>query len=201
PIMVFDESGNLGIGTNSPSHPLHFVHSTTTQNTISVEAGTPPAGRDILEIRVDAATPDGAQFIELERGNSVVASVSADGSARFKDVLYSDGTIQTAGGPIAKGHLDITNTSTGAVTVNGTSTMTATYNSTGDYIQVSVAGENLSPATHMVQVTPIRINSTSATLDRSASVYFTGGNVRVYVWDASFGGAVANDCYITISEL
>lgn len=194
-------AGNIGMGTAAPSHPLHIVHSTTTANTISIEAGSPPSARDVLEIRVDAGTADGAQFIELERGNSVVAAVNADGTARFPEITYSDGTTQSVAGPIAKANLDITNASTGAVTVNGTSSLSATYNDTGDYIEVTLAGVSLSPATHIIQVTPIRINSTSATVDRSASIYFSGGNVRVYVWDASANAAVANDCYITISEL
>jgi hypothetical protein len=194
-------TGDVGIGVANPSHPLHIVHSTTTQNTISIEAGNPPANRDVLEIKVDAGTDDGAQFIEFERGASVVARINTDGSAEFPQIEYADGTVQTAGGPLAKGNLDITNTSTGTVTVIGSNDLTATYNTTSDYIEVTMAGLSLDPTLHMVHVTPIRVNSSSATLDRSASVFFSGGKVRVYVWDASAGAAVPNDCFISIYEL
>ncbi|MEL7532711.1 MAG: hypothetical protein AAFN10_15435 [Bacteroidota bacterium] len=194
-------AGDVGIGIANPTHPLHIVHSTTNANTISIEAGAPPSARDVLEIKVDAGTANNAQFLELERGTIVVARINTDGSAEFPTIEYSDGTTQSAAGPVAKANLDITNTSTGAVTVNGTNNLTATYNNTSDYIEVTMTGVSLSPSTHIIQVTPIRINSTSATLDRSASIYFSGGSVRVYVWDASVNAAVANDCYITISEL
>ena len=87
---IYYDTGEVGIGTQIPAHPLHIVHPTTTTNTISIEAGTPPSGRDVLEIRVDGATPDGAQLIEMERGTSIVARVNADGRALFENVTVRE---------------------------------------------------------------------------------------------------------------
>lgn len=195
------KNGNTGVGINTPVNPLSVLHSTGGANTVRIESEEHPTGKDLIELIVPSGSTSGSQFIEMQNGSEIVARVNSDGSAEFKSVEYEDGSVQNTSGPVAKGLLDITNTTTGAVTVVGSSTLTAVYNTTDKYIDVTLSGVSLSPQTHMVQVTPIRPNTLSATLDRSASVIFLTGNVRVYVWDASAGAATANDCFISISEL
>ena len=102
--------------------------------------------------------------------------------------------------PIAQAHLGLTGGSTD-VAVAGTPGLTATYDVASDYIEVSLDGVPLDETTHVVHVTPERVNFGAATEDRSATTFFTGGTVRVAVWDDSAGGPVANDVHITIWAL
>jgi S-layer family protein len=87
------------------------------------------------------------------------------------------------------------------VTVTGTSGLTATYDTTADKITVTLAGTTLSPSTSVVLVTPVRINPSSATEDRTVQTFFNSGSVEITVWDASVGGPVINDVAITIFAL
>lgn len=140
-------------------------------------------------------------FFEVFNGaGNHIFWVNEAGNARFYGNLFFDnGTVQTTAGPLATALLDASGT--GTVNVVGSNSLSAIYNTTGDYIEVTYSGGALSRTTHLIHVTPIRVNSSSATLDRSASIYFDNGKVRVYVWDASAGVSVINDCYITIYQL
>lgn len=87
---IYYDGGFVGIGVQVPVHPLHIVDPGTIENTISIEAGSPFPGKDVLEIRVDGTASDNAQLIEMQRGNSIVARINADGKAQFKNVKVSE---------------------------------------------------------------------------------------------------------------
>ena len=196
------KNGNMGIGDNTPSNPLTVFQATgSSGNTVHIESQNHTSGKDLLELVIPTGAPASSQFIEMQLGSTIVAAVNGDGSAKFKSVQFQDNTVQETSGPVAKGFLDITNSATGAVSVFGSTTLIATYNSAGAYIDVSLSGVSMTTSTYMVHVTPNRVNSSTATLDRSASVLYSAGKVRVYVWDASAGAAVANDCFISIYKL
>jgi hypothetical protein len=193
--------GNVGIGINSPVNPLSVLQSTGTANTVRIESEEHPSGKDLLELIVPAGSTSGSQFIEMQNGATIVAAVNSDGSAKFKSVQFEDNTVQNTSGPVAKAYLDAVSAVSTNVNVIGSSTLSATYNTTGNYLDVSLSGVFLAPSSYLVHATPIRVNTSSATVDRSASVYFTGGNVRIYVWDMSVGGSTFNDCFISVYKL
>ncbi|MFK7925703.1 MAG: hypothetical protein AB8H47_27390 [Bacteroidia bacterium] len=173
---VYYDTGSVGIGTSNPSHPLHIVHSTTTQNTISVEAGTPPAARDVLEIKVDAATTDGAQFLEFERGTNVVARVNTDGSAEFKSVEFEDGTVQStaAKGPIAFGFIQSAGT-----TPSGTGNYTVNWVAANLRYEITITGENYFWQNYCTTVT-----SATSSVHR-IRVSSVGGKLLVYLYNSA----------------
>ena len=154
--------------------------------------------------------------------NAVTTEVAADGSFRvfnfagsvdlIIDVVgyYSDHhhddryytkAEADARWPIAQGHLGITSAASSDVNVTGTPGLNVTWNVAGDYFDVSLDGVSLTETTHVVHVTPERINFGDATADRIATTFFTGGNVQVMVWDEDALDAVPNDVHITIWAL
>jgi len=169
--------GSIGIGTN-PSHRLHIIDDPTSGNTISIEADVTPTSRDILEIIVDAATGDNAQFIELERGNDIVAAVNTDGSAEFKSVEFPDGTkMETAAiGPIAYGFIR-----SNAVISSGSGNFTATWDATGERYLVDISGESYFYRNYSTVVTPVtssivRVNTSSIANDLIIQLFDSAGN-------------------------
>lgn len=193
--------GRVGIGTVSPGHLLSVIQASGTSNVVHFESQAHVSGQDLLELVVPVGSPATSQIIEMQNGSTTVAAVNADGSARFKSMTFPDNTTQETSGPLAKAYLDAVSSVSTTVNVIGSTAMTATYNTIDNYIEVTLTGVSMTQSTHLVQVTPIRVNNLSATVDRSASVYFTGGKVQIYVWDQSVGGATFNDCFITIYEL
>lgn len=185
---IYYESGNVGIGTTTPSHPLHIVHSTTTQNTISIEAGTPPSARDVFEIKVDAATSDGAQFMEFERGNSIVARVNADGSAEFKSLEFEDGTVQTtaATGPIAYGSV-----SSAGVATSGSGNYTVNWVAAQNRYEIDITGESYHFASYTTIASPA---SSTVHRFRTSSV---SGKLLVYMYNSAGSLMQANFHFTT----
>ena len=145
-------TGNVGIGTTNASHTFHIVHETTTSNTVSIEAGMPPAARDVLEIKVDQATDDEAQFLELERGSTIVAQINTDGSASFKDIEFGDETVQTTAaiGPIAFGTICPTTT-----IHNGTGNFAVVFDNSLDRYEINITSINYDFKNYTTLVTPI----------------------------------------------
>lgn len=181
-------AGSVGIGINNPSHPLHIVHSTTTQNTISIEAGTPPNARDVLELKVDAATSDDAQFIEMERGTAIVASINTDGSAKFKSVEFEDGTVQNTAsiGALAFGFIE-----TAGTTSSGSGNYTSTWNSSSNRYEITITGESYFWKNYSTTIAP---TSSSIKNWRTGSV---GGKLLVYLYNSSGTSVQENFQFIT----
>jgi len=91
----------------------------------------------VLEIKVDAATPDNAQFLELERGASVVARINTDGSAEFASIEYPDGTVQNSAAlaPVAYGYYR-----NGTGITSGSGNFTISYVSGSEYYLIDIPG-------------------------------------------------------------
>ncbi len=196
------KNGNVGIGVSNPIHTFSVLQPIGTNNTVSIESQAHTSGKDLLELIVPNGSTASSQFIEMQNGTTIVAAINSDGSALFKSVQFEDGSVQTASsGLVEKAFLDAFASNSTTVNVVGSSTLSATYNTTDSYLDVSLSGVTLTPSAYLVHVTPIRVNTSALTLDRSASVYFTDGHVRIYVWDMSAGGATFNDCFISIYKL
>ena len=86
---IYYSTGQVGINTSSPQNQLHVISDGTTTNMVRLDGAITPSGRDIVQIIVDAGTGDSAQFIEMQRGSNIVASINTDGTAKFKSVQYN----------------------------------------------------------------------------------------------------------------
>ncbi len=172
--------GNIGLGTATPSHPLHIIESGA-PNTISIEVGTPNNGKDLLEMIVDPATTANAQFIELQRGSSIVAAINTDGSAKFKSVEFEDGTVQetAAIGPIAFGFIQ------NAAITSGSGNYTVLWNSTYNRYEITIAGESYFWSNYTTVVTP------AGSVVKSVTTGSIGGKLVVQLFNAS-GSPIQN---------
>ncbi len=196
------KNGNVGIGVSNPVHTFSVLQPIGTNNTVSIESQAHNSGKDLLELIVPFGSTASSQFIEMQNGTTIVAAINSDGSARFKSVQFEDGSVQTTSpGFEEKAFLDAFASNSTTVNVIGSSAISATFNLTDKYLDVTLSGVTLTPSTYLVHVTPIRVNTSALTLDRSSSVYFIDGHVRIYVWDMSAGGATFNDCFISIYKL
>jgi len=170
--------GDIGIGT-IPSHRLHIIDNPSISNTISIEADVaPPSSRDILEIIVDKATGDDAQFIELERGNKIVAAVNTDGSAEFKSVEFPDGTLLESApiGPIAYGFIR-----SDAEISSGSNNFSAVWNAINNRYEITIDDENYFYRSYSSLVTPVtssidRVNTSSVSGKLLIKLYDSSGS-------------------------
>lgn len=168
--------GRVGIGLASPLSALHIVDSLTTTNAIKIEAGTTPAGRDILEMKVDPASSNNAQFIEMQRGSSIVAAINTDGSAKFKSVAFEDGTVQTtaAKGPIAYGSISALGTIS-----SGSGNYTVSWDAAQNRYEITITGENYHFSSYTTIASPA-----SSTVHRFRTSS-TSGKLLVYLYNSA----------------
>lgn len=173
---VYYDGGQVGIGTSTPSHILHIVDSANNDNSVSIETGNTPTGKDMIELIVDPSSSNGAQFLEMQRGTSIVAAINTDGSAEFKSVEFEDGSVQTtaAKGPIAYGSVNSAGTAT-----SGSGNFTVTWEAAQNRYRISITGENYLFSNYATVVTPV---SSSIHRVRSSSV---GGDLLVYLYNSS----------------
>jgi S-layer family protein len=162
---------------------------------------------DVPDDKFYAGPVDWAATNNITTGKSPTSFAPDDNVTRGEAVTflkrYDDNIVQPAFDalltPVAVAYLEPTGGTN--VTVTGTVGLTATYNTSADKITVSLTGMSLSPTSSVVLVTPIRINSTSATEDRSVQTFFNSGSVEITVWDSSVGGPLISDVAITIYAL
>lgn len=173
---VFYDGGQVGIGTSTPGHILHIVDSANSDNSVSIETGNTPTGKDMIELIVDPASSNAAQFLEMQRGNSIVAAINTDGSAEFKSVEFEDGSVQTtaATGPIAYGSVSSAGTAT-----SGSGNFTVTWEAAQSRYRISITGENYLFSNYATVVTPV---SSTIHRVRSSSV---GGDLLVYLHNSA----------------
>lgn len=173
---AYYDAGYVGIGTSTPSHILHIVDSANSDNSISIETGNTPSGKDMIELIVDPSSSTSAQFIEMQRGTSIVAAINTDGSAEFKSVEFEDGSVQTtaAQGPIAYGSVSSAGTAT-----SGSGNYTVTWNSSSNRYEIDITGESYHFANFTTTVSPA---SSSVHRFRSSSV---GGKLLVYLYNST----------------
>lgn len=180
-------NGDIGIFTKTPSNPLDIVGSTNTAGRfVNMEADNISAFGDLLQLVVPTAAPNNAQFIEFQRGGSIVAAINTDGSAEFESVEFGDGTIQetAAIGPIAFGFV----TSTGNVT-SGSGNFTCIYNAALNRYEITITGESYFFSSYTTVVTP-SINGYA----RTSSV---NGKLLVFLQDSSGNPISGNFQFVT----
>lgn len=173
---AYYDGGQVGIGTSTPAHILHIVDSANNDNSVSIETGNTPNGKDMIELIVDPASSNSAQFLEMQRGSSIVASINTDGSAEFKSVEFEDGSVQTtaATGPLAYGSVSSAGTAT-----SGSGNFTVTWEAAQNRYRISITGENYLFSNYATVVTPV---SSTIHRVRSSSV---GGDLLVYLHNSS----------------
>jgi len=90
-------SGNLGVGTETPSTRLDVRTDSTNANVVNLERTTDStSGSDILQIRMAATSSDTSQFIECERGVDIKFRVNGDGN------VTADGSFTGGGADFAE---------------------------------------------------------------------------------------------------
>ncbi len=148
---IYYDQGNVGIGTSNPNEPLSIFADGTSSRKVKIETDSIRGSNDLLEMSVPASAPDGAQFIEFERGSTIEARINTDGSAEFQSIEFGDGTVQesAAQGPIAFGYIN----SNGTVSVSS-GNITATYNSASSRYEITIIGESYFFNQYITVVTP-----------------------------------------------
>jgi len=148
---IYYDQGNVGIGTSNPSVPLSIFADGTSSRKVVIDTDSVRSSNDLLEMRVPASAPDGAQFIEFQRGSTIEARINTDGSAEFQSIEFGDGTVQesAAQGPIAFGYIN----SNGTVSVSS-GNITSTYNSASSRYEITITGESYFFNQYVTVVTP-----------------------------------------------
>ncbi|MFK7921034.1 MAG: hypothetical protein AB8H47_03715 [Bacteroidia bacterium] len=137
-------TGNVGIGlVTNPSDLFEVSDSNATGRLVTFEKLNTATGNDVLEIRTQTGAPDGAAFIEMQRGSTVEARVRTDGSAEFFNVTVEDeldGVTSPAKGrvyanalPIAYGYVSSGSTTATLITDYGVASLTKTTGTSGEY--------------------------------------------------------------------
>ena len=150
-------------------------------------------GRSPTSFAPDDSVTRGESVTFLKRYNDNIVEV-AD-AALQEDIDTNTGAIDALMTPIAVGHVSHNG---GTPVVSGAPEMTATYDGGSGTYTVSIAGETLTQTTHLVQITPIRVNTNDATADRTAQTYYGSGSVRVSIWDQDAAESVATNFHITV---
>lgn len=185
--------GNIGLGIPNPSHPFHIVNSIngSSVNTVSIEATATASGRDLVELKLPANAPDNAQFMEMQRGNTVVAQINGDGSARFESIRFGDNTVQTSApvGPLAFGFISANGT-----IASGSGNFTSTWDPVLNRYEIDITGENYFFSDYTSIVTP-----TSDSIYRFR-VSSSGGVMLVYLYDAADNGIQGQYQFLTFKN-
>ena len=90
-ITMAQNEGRVGIGTNFPTNTFSVLQSTGTANTVRIQSLTHPTGKDLLELQIPVDASAQSQFIEMQKGSTIVAFVNGDGASSFTKVGV-DGT-------------------------------------------------------------------------------------------------------------
>ncbi len=103
--MIVDENGNVGIGTSSPSHPLHIYGNISNSYAALIDNDQGSAGHG-LKITSDG-TGSGTRLLDLESGSTTLFRFRADGRLGIgtttpKDKLHVDGWISIPGSSTGK---------------------------------------------------------------------------------------------------
>lgn len=140
---AYYDSGNVGIGTNNPSEPLHVVSSVATGNLARFENTSLAANNDLIEIRAQSGAADNGQFIEMQRGSTVEARINTDGSAEFLNVTVEEdlgssatpikGRVYADALPVAYAYVSSGTTTASLVTDYGIASLTKPAGTTGEY--------------------------------------------------------------------
>lgn len=166
--------GNVGFGITNPVNPLSVYQDTGSANTVRIESGSHPVGKDLLELIIPDGSSAGSQFIEMQNGNDIVAVVNGDGSARFKSVQFEDFSTQTTAaiGPLAYGSISLT----GSIT-SGSGNYSIVWNV--NRYEITIPGENYHFANYTSVVTP------ASAAVRSVRTSSASGNLVVYLYDST----------------
>jgi len=185
---TYFNTGNVGIGTTSPVNPLSVLQSTGNNNTVRIESQDHPAGKDLVELIVPSGTSGASQFIEMQNGNTIVAVVNSDGSAKFKSVEFDDNTVQTtaAVGPLAFGSV-----STAGVITNGSGNYTVAWAAGSNRYEITITGESYHFASYTSIVTP------ALSTVRSVRTSSVGGKLLVYLQNSAGTNIQGNFHFIT----
>ena len=173
---VYRNTGRVGIGITSPVNTLSVLQPIGNANSVRIESSDHPSGKDLLELIVPITASDASQFIEFQKGSSIVAAIDADGSAKFKDIEFDDNTVQTTAaiGPIAYGSI-ASNSSIGS----GSGGYTVSYDGSNNRYEITITGENYFYLNYTTMVTP---ESSTVRAFRTSS---SGGKLLIYLYNSA----------------
>ncbi|WP_417600886.1 hypothetical protein [Owenweeksia hongkongensis] len=169
-------TGNVGIGLATPVNTFSILQPLGTSNTARFESSDHPAGKDLLELIVPSTASNSSQFIEFQKGNTIVAAIHADGSAKFEEIEFGDNTVQTtaAVNPLAFGSISST-----ATIHSGSGGYTVTYDNVSNRYEIIITGETY----HYTNYTTV-VTAASSTVKsfRTSSV---NGKLLVYLYNST----------------
>ena len=182
-VVMAQNEGRVGIGTNTPLNPLSVLQTTGNTNTVRIESMDQPTGKDLIELIVPAGSTSGSQFIEMQNGADIVAAVNSDGSATFKSVQFEDNSVQTtaAKGPLAYGFVRSAGT-----TPSGSGNYNAAWIASENRYEITISGEYYF---WYLYTTVVTSNSSAVFRERLDSV---NGKLLVYLYNAS-GALIQGD--------
>lgn len=197
---IYYDSGNVGIGTNNPSEPLHVVSTVATGQLVKIENSGAITANDLLEIATQSGGPDDAQFIEMQRGNVVEARINTDGSAEFENVTVEEtldsstppvtGRVYANGLPIAYGYVSSGTTTASLQTDYGVASVNKPNGTTGEYrifLNTAVSGQPVIIATSFDTTPDVEI----VTANR-----ISNNEIEINVADASGAGKNSNFYFV-----
>ncbi len=149
--VMYDSGTGVGVGTTMPGATLAVERATTGSGLevtstysgsigrlVNLErTGTVVAGADMLQITMPAAAPDGAQYIECERGSAIEFSVDGNGDVYDNGNVMIDGLIDVNSETMRAG--DFTSNYLSATT----NVVHAEFTGTGSYDAVAVYGKSV----------------------------------------------------------
>lgn len=194
-------SGNVGIGTTSPTARLDVVlngggtlASLKRTGTVSsgemmkIETDTIGGNQDLLSLNVPTSAPNNAQFIEFERDGAVVAQINTNGDFKTNGEYNRNATGTANVVALAYGTVSATGT-----LQSGTSNVTVTKAGTGIY-DITIAGESYVFTNY----------TTVATLLDGPAFIFTNsiGGTKLRVFTYNSGGTAADKAFgfVTFKE-
>ncbi len=196
-------SGNVGVGTTSPLARLEVNDDTgvvarfrktgtaTTGESFQFDSDTIITGNDLISLTVPVSAPDGAQFIEFERGGSTVAQINTNGDFSTDGNYNASGEYQRTSTtdanlvPVAYGYISSAGT---IITANSTSNFTCTKTATGTY-QIAINGIS----NHNDLVVSVSPKNTGVTVPDFVNYGTATANLRVFTFSFTAGAFSAGD--------